>query len=561
MEHTAWLPAALRPSSAPWAVRPALSASLAAAVVAGADVVLTGNHVATGLAYFGVACAAVFLTSGGYRLRAISLMAQGIGAFIGIVVGVAVADSVPATLAVAAGVAMLSGMLGAIGPMTTAGALMAAVGLGFGEFARLPMPGWEQGSWYLVGTLAVAVGALAGWPIHRDRIAWIAVASVFDRAADLAQCPDRGQIAAARAALATAVAATRSEVFDHRLGARFRSGDPGRKLTEAADRSEGVAFAAAAVFAARRTASESTVDGWRRAATDCRAHRVPAASASATESRPERSLRQRFSAAARLTVDRPARLAGFRLMVCMTIATAVTCALHSESHSYWIPLTVAVAVRPEYASVFVRSVNRVAGTLAGALLAAGAIALFGSGWPVALAAALALGFAVLAAPKLYGLGVIGVTCSALLSSCIGVADPVSPVVRLLDTLIGCGIAVIFGYLAWAGRKPAPPASTGAAAAITAYLRLAVTPPPDRSDWAIVRDRAYRLAHQGRQMAQAATLEPQRIGLHAPEALPHALILEALVDEVTAMADRLGSGAPPSDEEVAELTRRIEAASV
>ncbi len=164
-----------------------------------------------------------------------------------------------------------------------------------------------------------------------------------------------------------------------------------------------------------------------------------------------------------------ALLAGLRLALCMAIATAVTGALHTESHSFWLPLTVAVAVRPEYASVYVRTVNRVAGSAIGALLAAAALAVLGSGWPVAAAAAISLGFAVAALPKLYGLGVVGVTCSALLSSCIAVADPLNPAIRLLDTLLGCAIAIVFGYLIWPQRPAAAVTMTDSAAAVTAYL--------------------------------------------------------------------------------------------
>ena len=208
-----WFPAALRPTDASWAVRPALWALLAAAVVAGAGVV-SGDLRATGLAYFGVACAAVLVTSGGYRARLTALVCQGARAAGGIVLGVAVADSVLGTLATAAAVAMVSGMVGAIGRMATAGALMAVIGLGFGEFARVRMPGWEQGGWYFVGTLVVAMCALAGWPVFRDRVAWAAVAAVFDRSADLLQSAEGDVASARRRTLAAASAVSRSEVFD-----------------------------------------------------------------------------------------------------------------------------------------------------------------------------------------------------------------------------------------------------------------------------------------------------------------------------------------------------------
>jgi Fusaric acid resistance protein-like len=333
-----WLPAALRPTPAPWAVRPALWALAAAGLVAGAGLV-TGDRTESGLAYFGVACAAVFVTSGSYRGRAISLTSQAIGAIGGIVLGVAVTrESLIVKVLAAAVVAMASGMVGRIGRSATAGALMAVIGLAFGQFGGVTMTGWEQGVWYLIGTLVVAVFALADWPQGRQ---------------------------------------------------------PVPRTVRARD--------------------------------------------------------ERLRAAAKVSTNRAARMAGLRLALCMSVATAASCALHEESHAFWLPLTVAVAVRPEYASVCARTINRAAGTAVGSVLAAGLIVALGSGWPMAIAAALSLGFAVLAGPKLYGLGVVGITCSALLSCSIGVADPSNPAIRLLDTALGCAIALLFGYLIWPER--------------------------------------------------------------------------------------------------------------
>lgn len=560
------LPAALRPTAAPWAVRPALWAVLGAGVVASAGVV-RGDLVTTGLAYFGVACAAVLVTSGVYRARVISLACQAGGATVGIVLGVAVADSVPAKVAVAAAVAMLSGMIGAVGRLATAGALMAVIGLSFGEFARVQLPGWEQGTWYLVGTFVLAVFALAGWPVYRDRAAWAAVAAVFDGAASLVAHIGRDGSSTSRLELAAASAASRTEVFDHRLNSRFGTRGSGRRLRQAADVADQAALAAAALLASELADAgvadglRGVVDGLRRAATDSRSRKIPTLPTSLAGAEPivrqVRPLMVRARVAVQVATDRSALLAGLRLAVCMTAASAITCALHTESHSFWLPLTVAVAVRPEYASVFVRIVNRVAGTAAGALLAAGAIAVLGSGWPVAVAAAVSLGFAVLAVPKLYGLSVVGVTCSALLSSCIGAADPISPPTRLLDTLIGCAIAIVLGYLIWPDRHTAPVVLTKTAIALTAYLEQAVRPPHQRRDWTAVRDRAYRLAHQSRQAAQAALLDPQPIHEYAVEVLPRALNLENLVDEVTMIANLIDSGAPPPpDQEAIELNKRI-----
>ncbi|MFJ7062926.1 FUSC family protein [Streptomyces microflavus] len=80
-------------------------------------------------------------------------------------------------------------------------------------------------------------------------------------------------------------------------------------------------------------------------------------------------------------------------------------------------------MRTEYASVFVRTVNRVCGTLLGAAAAAALLAICLTGITVAFAAAVALGFAAMTAPKLYALNVVGVTASAL---------PVSTARRVTD---------------------------------------------------------------------------------------------------------------------------------
>ncbi len=563
MVGTGRVPAVLRPTSAPWAVRRGVWAVTAAGLVAAAGVA-GGRLDAVGLAYFGVACAAVFVTSGAYRTRLLSVVCQGAGAGAGIIVGVAVADSTPSKVAVAALAALVSGAVGVIGPMVTAAALMALVGLSFGEFARVPMPGWEQAAWYLTGTAVLGVIAVAGWPVCRDRPEWAAVAAVFDRSADLLDRIGTTEGPAARAGLAAASAGSRAEVFDHRLSTGFSRRENARRLVQAAALADQVALAAAGFFIRARPIPQATVEGLRQAATTTASKRVPVVPAEVTitsgATRSVQPLRARLVGAVELSVQRPALLDGVRLSLCMTIATAITCALHTESHSFWLPLTVAVAVRPEYASVYARTVNRTAGSLVGALLAAAVITALGTGWSVAAAASLSLGFAVCAAPKLYGVSVVGLTCSALLSLSIGAADPVAPGIRLIDTLIGCGIAITFGYLLWPERRSAPVALTETASAVQAYLRQAVTPPAQRRDLPRLRDRAYQLAHQSRQRAQAALGDPLPVRAYAAHVLPHALALENLTDEVTDLVNHVDSGGPaPERAIITELGQRITAA--
>lgn len=347
---------ALRPEPKAWAVFPALRAVLAAGAVAAVGAA-TGRMDAVGVAYFGAACAVVFITNGAYRTRLTMLGAQAFGAVAGIILGVVLPHDPIVSIATAVAVGMLAGMLGTIGPAATVAALMAVIGLAFGQFAGLPLPWWEQGAWYLAGTFVVAIAGVSPWIIRRHRLE--------------------------RATIAT---------------------EPDTPV-------------------ARRSVIKSS------------------------------------AARLRVATNAASIRTGLRLALCMGIATATVVALHEPSHSYWLPLTVAVLVRPEYGSVFVRTVNRVVGTIIGATFAALVLLLLPGSWAIAVSAAVAIGFAVLAAPKLYALSVIGITASALLSASIGSPDPVFPLVRLLDTLLGCAIAIVFGYLIWpssgffASRRP------------------------------------------------------------------------------------------------------------
>jgi Fusaric acid resistance protein-like len=145
---------------------------------------------------------------------------------------------------------------------------------------------------------------------------------------------------------------------------------------------------------------------------------------------------------------RPATFGGLRLGWCLGIATAVTVVVHQHNHSYWIPLTVAVLIRQD-ASIPVRTVNRLAGTLTGVLSAALLLLVLASErWIIAAVAAVAIGFAVAAAPRLYALTVFGMTCSTLLSDRIASVDPAYPALRLTDTFIGVAITIVFGHFLW-----------------------------------------------------------------------------------------------------------------
>jgi uncharacterized membrane protein YccC len=245
------------------------------------------------------------------------------------------------------------------------------------------------------------------------------------------------------------------------------------------------------------------------------------------------------------------------MSVCLGLATAATVALHGQSHSFWLPLTVAVIIRPEYASIFVRTVNRLCGSLIGAAVAALVLAVISSGAWVAVAAAIALAFAVLTSPKLYAFSVIGITASALLSSCIGSSDEVLPMLRVLDTLLGAAIALVVGYLLWprARRLSESGRLQSAIDAADVYLADAgngSSPALQRS-----RDDAYRLAHRVRQNTERALSELPPVNQVAAKQLPRALELERLVDSITRVVTTVDAGRR-ADDDAARIADRLRA---
>jgi hypothetical protein len=549
---------ALRPSKAPWAVGPALWAVATAAVIAGTGA-LFGELQLVGLAYLGAACSVIFLVRGFYRARWWAWVAQAVGGAVGICVGAQLWHGFgPGQVLTAAVAGAISGVFGGTGPSAPAFGLMLSIGLAYGQFGGSSLPWWQQALCYLTGTLVAAVSVLAPWAFHRDKPERHAQAKVYFAAADLCEAVGTEEAGAARARLAAASAVARA--------ARDRRG---------ADR---VAFSAATLYAEGRPVPGAAIAAIRQAGeqiwsaapvsvpfTEADAGDDPGLIelADALSPQPERPGAPkpegpRLAALMRTATSRGGLANGVRLGLCMAVATALTVALRQPTHAFWLPLTTAVIVRPEYASVFVRTVNRIFGTLIGALVATAVLAVLSPGLPLVAATALALGFVVLSVPKLYGLVVIGITTSALLSQSIGQADPVAPMLRLEDTFIGAAVAVVFGYLLWPGarRFPAYAQLIGALTASHSYLGEAVKPAAQRRHWQSVRADAYRLAHGVHAAAEAAVLEPPPASSMGLRIIPAAIELEDTVDAITAVGSAVDSGGEPTAL-INEVRRRLE----
>ncbi len=222
-----WLRRALTPSAAAWAPWPALRAVLAAALIAVGGIV-THHLSALALMYFGAACAVVFVTDGVYRTRFVALASQGLGAAAGLGVGAIGTSSDAGKVAVATVVGLACGMLGAIGRMATAFALMTVIGVAYTQFGHVPLPWWEQAGSYLAGTSIVSLAALCpGWSIivttpgQRSRTS--------STRAPLARRPHEPAAPELRRTLAAASGAGRAAFYDHRLRRRHTR-PAGRRL-------------------------------------------------------------------------------------------------------------------------------------------------------------------------------------------------------------------------------------------------------------------------------------------------------------------------------------------
>jgi len=549
--------AALRPSGAPWAVGPALWAMGAAALIAGTGA-LVGQLQLVGLAYVGAACAVVFIHSGFYRARWWAWVAQAVGGAAGISAGALIMPGSGIAQTLTAGVAgAISGMAGGLGPSAPAFGLMLSVGVAFSQFGGSSLPWWQQALGYLVGTAVAAVSVLAPWALHRDLPERRAAAAVYFAAADLCAAIGTDEAGPSRTRLAAASAVARAS--RNRRGADL------------------VAYAAATLYAQGRPVPDVAIAAIRQAGGQIRDAApvsvgfseadaggdpglVELADALSPEPQRPGALRpatQRLSGVISAATSPTALANGVRIGLCLAVATGITVALPERAHAFWLPLTTAVIVRPEYASVFVRTVNRIFGTVIGALVTTGLLAVLSSGLPLVAATALALGFVVLSAPKLHGLSVIGITTSALLSQSIGHVDPVAPALRLQDTLIGAAVAVVFGYLLWPGarRSPANAQLSAALQAAHGYLAEAVEPAAERRHWQSVRADAYRLAHQARATAEAAVIEPLGVSSLALQVIPAAIELEDTVDAITAVSSAVDAGSD-STALIEDVQRRL-----
>lgn len=238
---------------------------------------------------------------------------------------------------------------------------------------------------------------------------------------------------------------------------------------------------------------------------------------------------------------------------------------------YWIALTVALVMKPDLGSVFQRAVTRAAGTIVGTALALLVIwALPGTVWHCAAVLVLA-GFLPWASARSYALKAVVMTPMIILMiNVVAPAETASELAaaRIIATLIGGVIVVVFGYLIWpSSRHPNISHQFGKALeALAAYSRvvaqLGSVPRSSTDQVTAARRNAYGRLSDVSVSVQRTLAEPPPAGAEASAWLPALAAADRVADRLTDCSARISRPATPPDEhallalaQVAELLQR------
>jgi uncharacterized membrane protein YccC len=249
-----------------------------------------------------------------------------------------------------------------------------------------------------------------------------------------------------------------------------------------------------------------------------------------------------------------------RLALCMSAAEIARQTL-PLARPYWVLLTVALVLKPDFGSVFARAVQRGAGTLVGVLVGSGLLALLavlpGDGWVLV---AMALAAAVLPWARTVNFGLFSVVQTPLIILLLDVALPSTPGLvgaRLVDTLVGCAIVLVLGYALWpqTWRAPLDEALSDVTEALDGFVAAAFT--GDDADIRRARRLSYRALTELQTQLQRRLAEPPPVSSRAAAWWPVIVQLERTSDAVTeaVIATRAGTPAPDLGQ-VAVLRRAI-----
>jgi uncharacterized membrane protein YccC len=542
---------------------------------------------------------------GSYLHRVERVSAVGIfGGAAGLAVGSAIHGrgwiAVVALMAVAAVSALMS-RLGDVGSQTGLQLLVYA-SLGIGPFGA-QRPVWHTAVGFLVGVAWALVLILPGWILSPHAQEQRAVAAVYQALANQLAAIGTGDFAAQRQAVTGAIGTAYDEVLTARAVAAGQNRRRMR-LIAALNASNLMAQAATTLGVAGTRPPPLVIETVRRLADAIRTGAQPPLIPPDWDATPGTlALRDAMAGAARVlsrdwtpgertraavaaevqsrpagvrdgVVDGLARAAGggqvsrtfvIRLTVCMGVAGVVSEVLPIQ-RSYWVPLTVAIILKPDYGSVFARAVQRGLGTIVGAAIGAVLLELFHGAW-------LLIPFGLLAALLPYGRDRnYGLLATFLTPLVVVLVDLLTPIgwrlasERIVDTLIGCAIVLVVGFAPWPMSWYAHlPGKFGQAALdVCDYMRDALGPAPVSASSAVARSRklrsTYRALGELRAEFQRTMSEPPSISRSATAWYPALVGLESVLDAVTSVSLAIGRGATVPPAGVAQLCDALDAIS-
>jgi len=253
-------------------------------------------------------------------------------------------------------------------------------------------------------------------------------------------------------------------------------------------------------------------------------------------------LRDEFAEALR---GRRAWIFAARLGLTLAVADLLTQVLPLE-RPYWVLLTTAVVLKPDFGSVFARGVQRTLGTFVGVLLGAGVLLVVPHGPLLLIPVAV---FALLfpfGSSRNFGMLATFLTPLVLLLVEFGGAGTAGVALgRLLDTAIGAAVVLLVGYLPWpeTWRLDIEKVAAQAMDALADYAAVGLSAPP--AVVAPARRAAYSRLADLRSELQSALSEPTPRARVASAWYPLVAQLEQIADDLrdASILDRRVAPAP------------------
>ncbi|MYT70086.1 MULTISPECIES: FUSC family protein [unclassified Streptomyces] len=586
-----WLVRTLRPQRAPipWPAVARASVALALPLAIG----LATDHVTYGaLAAMGALSGVIGDTADAYRMRILNIAVPQLFGAVGVTLGSAVFGQGWLAVAVVTAVALVSGMISTIGAVASVSGLLLLLNCVVG--AGLPMPG----AWWLApllmtgGGLLVLLLALLAWPLRAGAPERASVAATYRGVANLLEAAATDDLAYAETRIAVTQSLNQSYdlVLARRALAHGRNPELVRLISqlnavtpivEAAPAAHqcGIPLSPSVPAAVRHLAdtiatghpddvgtldlpapdgpASRAVDHALRHAAEVASRRGDPDFTYVTDAGTDGDDRLGRPAALRVRARRATRNVllsatswryGLRLALCIGLAQALV-SIVPVPRSYWVALTITFVMKPDFGSVFSRAVLRALGTAAGLLLAAAVLAQVPLGWWDVPVMMLLAPLIPALTPRGYGFQTAAITpVILLLSDILNHQGTALLRPRLLDSLMGCAIALVAGYLLWpeSWHTRIGDRLADAVADAADYVECAFGPAgtADPAVRARMRRRLYRDLSVIRAEFQRALTEPPPTGRRAAAWWPLVVAVERIVDATTAARVRVRHGFPP-----------------